>query len=401
MTGLLLGALLLASCTASPLRPFDRIAFAPPKPLPASDLVPQGAARGLVASLARAASRGSRFEVVDRAGRVSPACAVVHPRIRRFDAPEGSRTGSAIVDYLFTDGGGDPVVATSIMTLAPPGKPARGREALARAAAGDFLRFLHRFGGLPLAGPPREGTGAEGPLPALLSPPPKAPWPPPPFPGRLTLRTRFSLTDLGESSAGRGRGAPDFDDIFEAGAGAFLEVAYGFAPGLEFSLGGGTQRFAGRTFDRTGLTVRFETLDLKPLFLGARLLLPLDRPPSKRWLSSWSPFEDTRGFHLCLCLNAGAAVHGNVSARVVRDDSTEIPHLLPGERIPYYRRGALFWMEALVGGSARLGTGKGGFLSASLLAGFFFATPPAQRGVGSESAPLRGVPLALELALHF
>ncbi|MHC4598202.1 MAG: hypothetical protein ACYS47_04280 [Planctomycetota bacterium] len=401
VAGLILGALLLASCAASPLRPYDRIAFTAPKSPPGSDLVPHRAGERLVASLARAVSEGSRFEVAGAAATRPPACVYVHPRIRRFDAPEGSRTGSAIVDYLFTDARGGPVVATEILTLASAEASASGNEVLARASARDFLRFLHRFGGFPLDRPAGSGKDPDEPPPILTAPPPKSMGPPKSRPGRLSFRTRFSLTDLGESSAGRGRGAPDYDDIFEAGAGGFFEVVYGFAPGLEFSLGGGMQRFAGRTFDREGLTVRFEALDLRPLFAGARLLLPLSRTPSKRWWSSWSPFEDTGGFHLCLSLHAGAAVHSNVTARVVRDESAEIPHLLPGERIPYYRTGAIFWMEALVGGSARLGAGEGWFLSGSILAGFLYAMPPAHRGVGSESAPIHGVPLALELALHF
>jgi hypothetical protein len=166
-------------------------------------------------------------------------------------------------------------------------------------------------------------------------------------------------------------------------------------------MGAGVEKFKGRTFDQNGLVVRFQSLDLKPLFAGARFLLPVSRPLSSRWLSNWSPFGDTTGLHLCASIHVGAAVHGEVKARVVQDSSPEVPHLLPGETIPYYRRGALFWSQAMLGFTARLGAGERALISATLLAGLSWATAPASRGVSSESGPLVGIPLAMELSVHF
>jgi len=129
--------------------------------------------------------------------------------------------------------------------------------------------------------------------------------------------------------------------------------------------------------------------------------VPLDREIGSRWGSAWEPFEDPRGLLGELHAAAGAAFSEAVDARVIRDDTGETPSFAPGERVPYYRRGALLFAEVLAGFTARLGDGKSFSLAGTLLAGFHSCSAPPARGTGSDSRTMAGFALAMEIALGF
>jgi len=212
---------------------------------------------------------------------------------------------------------------------------------------------------------------------------------------------RFSVTPLSSGYAGEGRDAPRYDEIFHPGSGIALDLGHALAPGLETFIGAGADGFPGKDFESAGLSVRFETLRLGRIHAGARLALPLSGPSWRRWMGFWDPFEDTRGILVVADLRVGAAIHDDLHVRVLEDASGEVPALTPGDRIRYYRSGALFFFEGLIGASVRLGNGKPFLLEASILCGWLIATPPAPTGPGSESGPFRVNPLCVELALRF
>jgi hypothetical protein len=387
---------LAGACTLSPLSGVNALAIAPPSPAPGTKALPDDVAARLRDGLRKRVRSATRFREVSSDG-ASGSTVVVHPRIREFQAPGPAETGAARLDYLFTDPRGRPVMGTSILTLVSTG----GGDRLIEEAGEDFLKFVHRMGGLPRGRPPEaEGTPpvetVHRPWPA-----PAAPWPAASAPGRFFARARLALLPLFDSAAGKGRGAPAFPDIFSSGASVVLESGYAATPGLDLFLGTGRDRFRGRRYATGGLVMDFEPLILSRLYAGLRLSLPLKGPRGKRWWSTWEPFEDTRVLLLSASVASGAAVHEAVAADVVEDTSGQVPALSPGDRIPYYKRGGVFFGEVLLGLTVRLGEGRVCAFSGSVFTGFFLATAPASTGPGSDSQTLRGMPVAMEVSIRF
>ncbi|GEM_PF-3047057 len=391
----------LSACATAPLLPYDTLAFSHPTVASREDVPDRHAPERLGKALARKTRRHTRFRVASAPGDLSPRTALVHLDIRRCLEPTPGAHGAARLDCAFTDVRGTPLFASTLFTLAAPLRDPGEKNALSRAVASDFVRLLQRMGGRRLCGGPPGETEAEAASPFLRLPrPPRLRSRPSP-PGRFLLRAAFGLVPLADTPSGKGRGAPDYDEAFSPGTLGDLTAGYAVCPGLEVSLGAGRLAFPGKTYEADGLEVAFDPFVFNRVFGETRLSLPLVGGRPERWWSAWDPFPDTRGAQLVAALRAGTAVHAALDVRVIRDDTGEAPALGPGEEIPYYRRGALFFGEALLGARIRMGDGRRFALSASLFAGFFWATPPVSKGVGSEAGPLQGTPVVMEIALGF
>ena len=160
-------------------------------------------------------------------------------------------------------------------------------------------------------------------------------------------------------------------------------------------------RFAGRRFESSGLVLRFDDLAVRRAGVGLRGTLPLAGGVPSGWFEGGEAFADTRGLLLVLSIQSGLAFFGPVSATVERDDSGLGTPFGPGERVPIFERGGAFFAEILAGPALRLGEGPGFYFSFALFGGLSYATPPKAAGPASESGPLKGIPLAVEAALHF
>jgi hypothetical protein len=392
---------LLSACASLPLEPFDRIAFTSPLAVPEEGAaIPRRAPERVLRALSLEAAASSRFPVVVSEGRVSPGTLVAHSRIRLFDDPEPDASGAARLDCLLTDAEGRPVAGAPLFAWTPPGPRETSEGPVEAALAREFGRLLARLGGrLPPEG--RTEEEPPGPPAPVTAPRPRGEWPPRSHPGRTSFSARLSLLSPGPAAAGRGRGAPRYRDLWGPGLEEIAEVGYSLCPGLRAAAGFGWREFAGRTFSASGLVLSFDPFAMSILSASLRASVPLDRGMPPRWTSGWEPFEDTRGLAGVLHVQAGGAFTGEAEATVIRDDSGESPPLQPGARMPYFGRGALFFGEFLAGFQASLGEGGGFVLSASLLAGFHAASPPPARGIGSESRPMYGLALAMEVAVGF
>ena len=94
---------------------------------------------------------------------------------------------------------------------------------------------------------------------------------------RIANEPKFSLSlspvysPFLSGDAGKGQGAPDFDDLFDDGYGVMLEAAYRLSPNLNLIAGLGYEKYDGNT--QEGL--KFDDLETVPLYLGCRLhILP-------------------------------------------------------------------------------------------------------------------------------
>ncbi|NPA25478.1 MAG: hypothetical protein GXO34_06600 [Deltaproteobacteria bacterium] len=88
----------------------------------------------------------------------------------------------------------------------------------------------------------------------------------------LTLRPGFSPFLAGD--AGRGAGAPDYDDIFHVGRGIALEAGWRLNRTVELVAGAGYERFGGGEYQ--GLD--FDNLEVVPLYCGSKFFFPVKSP---------------------------------------------------------------------------------------------------------------------------
>ena len=136
--------------------------------------------------------------------------------------------------------------------------------------------------------------------------------------GRVQLSSRFERSVFLRGDAG----VDDYDEVFEQGFRAGVDLSYQPVPVCTFLFGGSYQEYQGETILEGGQTINFDDLNLFQVEIGVRLSVPFallsnlgDSEEIKRILFDEN-IDNTRGFLFYLQGTTGGTINSNVPVRI-------------------------------------------------------------------------------------